>query len=70
VLVVTPVATFVAVTFAPATTAPLGSVTVPRTDPVIVWATTAVQVSNRQKQIPIIAFEYFFISLLGFVFHE
>src|ERR1035437_4205210 len=48
--VITPVAVLVTATFAPATTAPLGSVTVPRTDPVMVCATATAPLKSRTIQ--------------------
>jgi hypothetical protein len=49
-LLVTPVAVFVTPNRASFTTAPLGSVTIPRTDPVIVWADTVNVLANRATQ--------------------
>jgi hypothetical protein len=58
--VVTPVPILVTATLAPATTAPLGSVTVPRTEPVMVWATATAPLKSRTIQK--IATKYFFIQ--------
>ena len=44
---VTPVLTLVMVTVAPGSTAPLASETVPRTDPVTVWAMVATPLNNN-----------------------
>jgi hypothetical protein len=40
----------VAVTFTPSTTAPLASVTVPRTEPVIVCAAVMAVIAKKQKR--------------------
>jgi hypothetical protein len=50
VLLLTPVAVLVTPTRASFTTAPLGSVTIPRTDPVMVYAEALSALANRAAQ--------------------
>src|ERR1700733_11976158 len=49
-LLVTPVAMFVTLTFASFTTAPVGSVTIPRTAPVMVWADAPSVLPDRRRK--------------------
>jgi hypothetical protein len=52
----------VMVTLAPGTAAPVGSDTVPRTDPVTVWATAAVPLKNRTRKQSHIAVHFLLIK--------